>query len=297
MHDQDDRGFERRNFSLSRPFHGSEVDDELEFHFIETIENLIDKGWPPARARAEAERRFGDRRRHRRNLNDINRSLQRRHTRFAVWDAIRQNVRDAARGLRRTPGMSAAVIILLALGIGANATMFEIVDRLLLRPPDHLVDADRLRLLYSHRPTLTLPRLARTYSDVADLKGLPALEAVSAFTPRRSMTTGTGAEARRIQVQLAEASYFTTLGVRPLLGRFYVQHEDEPGAPLTAVVSAPYWQREMGGDPHVLGRVISIGKGSLRDRRRRTRRLHRRGAGGDRCVVAAAGGNRGRIRT
>ncbi len=163
-------------------------------------------GWPPERARAEAERRFGDRRRHRRNLNDINRSLQRRRTRFAVWDAMRQNVRDAARGLRRTPGMSAAVIILLALGIGANATMFEIVDRLLLRPPDHLVDADRLRLLYSQRPTLTLPRLARSYSDVADLKGLPALEAVSAFTPRRRMTTGTGAEARRIQVQMAEAS-------------------------------------------------------------------------------------------
>ena len=60
---------------------------------------------------------------------------------------------------------------------------------------------------------------------------------------------------------MAEASYFTTLGVQPLLGRFYGAREDEPGAPLTAVVSAPYWQREMGGDPRVLGRVLSIGKG------------------------------------
>ncbi len=87
-----------------------------------------------------------------------------------MWDAIRQNVRDAARGLRRTPGTAAAIIILLALGIGANATMFEIVDRLLLRPPDHVVDADRLRMVYSQRPTLSLPQFARnlTYSDVAD---------------------------------------------------------------------------------------------------------------------------------
>src|SRR5690349_3549179 len=165
-----------------------------------------------------------------------------------MWDAISQNVRDAARGLRRTPGTAAAIIILLALGIGANATMFEIVDRLLLRPPDHVVDADRLRMVYSQRPTLSLPQFARnlTYSDVVDLKTPPALEAVAAFTQRRKMTMGMGSEARKIQVQLAEASYFTTLGVHPLLGRFYRTTEDEPGAALTAVVSAPFWRRELG---------------------------------------------------
>jgi putative ABC transport system permease protein len=161
--------------------------------------------------------------------------------------------------------MAVAIVILLALGIGANATMFEIVDRLLLRAPDHLVDADRLRLIYSQRPTLSLPQFARnlTYSDVADLKHLSALESVAAFTQPRRMTLGTGADgtdARKIQAQLAEASYFTTLGVQPLLGRFYRAAEDEPGAALTAVVSAPFWQRELGGDPRALGRVIAIGK-------------------------------------
>jgi putative ABC transport system permease protein len=246
----------------SRPFHGREVDDELEFHLAETIDALIDEGWPPARARAEAERRFGDWHRHQRKLNHIGRALQRRHTRLAMWDTIRQNLRDAARGLRRTPGMAAAVIVLLALGIGANATMFEIVDRLLLRPPDHLVDADRLRMIYAQRPTLSLPQFARnmTYPDVADLEHLSTLESVAAFTQRRSMTMGTGPDARKIGVQLAEASYFPTLGVQPLIGRFYRENEDEPGAPLTAVVSAPFWQRELGGDPRALGRVLSIGK-------------------------------------
>jgi putative ABC transport system permease protein len=192
----------------------------------------------------------------------IGRTFQWRHARLAMWDPIRQTVRDAARGLRRTPGTAAAIVTLLALGIGANATMFEIVDRLLLRPPDHVVDAERLRMVYSQRPTLSLPQFARnlTYSDVADIKHLPALESAAAFTQRRRMTMGTGTEARKIQVQLAEASYFTTLGVQPLIGRFYRPAEDEPGAALTAVVSAPFWRRELGGDASALGRVFAIGK-------------------------------------
>jgi predicted permease len=151
---------------------------------------------------------------------------------------------------------------MLALGIGANATMFDIVDRLLLRPPDHLTGAEQLRLVYAQRPTLSLSRFARnlTYADVKDLDGLPALEAVSAFTEPRRMTMGEGADARKIRVQLAEASYFATLGVRPRLGRFYGATDDIVGAPLTAVVSESFWNREWGGEPRAVGRVLAIGR-------------------------------------
>ena len=88
-----------------------------------------------------------------------------------MLDTTRQNLRDAIRGLRSAPGAALAVVTLLALGIGANATMFDIIDRLLLRPPDHLVDADRLRIVYAQRPTLSLPQFARnlTYPDIDDL--------------------------------------------------------------------------------------------------------------------------------
>lgn len=184
-----------------------------------------------------------------------------------MWDTMWQNLRDAVRGLRKAPGPACAVAAMLALGIGVNATMFDIVDRLLLRPPDHLVAADRLRLVQARRATLTPARFARnlTYPDVRDLKALQGqgqgLAAVSAFTPPRRMTIGTGAEARKVRVQLAEASYFGTLGVRPRLGRFYREAEDEPGAPLTAVVSEAFWLRDLGGDPRALGRTVAIGIG------------------------------------
>ncbi len=182
---------------------------------------------------------------------------------MTIVDAMRQNLRDALRGLRRSPGVACAVIAMLALGIGANATMFEIIDRLMLRAPDHLVEADRLRLVYAQRATLSLPQFARnlTYPDVQDIKGLPALAAVSAFTQPRSLTLGTGADARKVRVQFAEASYFDTLGVRPSLGRFYNAAEDEPGAAGAAVVSDAFWHREFGGDSQILGRVLTIGSG------------------------------------
>ena len=126
-----------------------------------------------------------------------------------MWDAIRQNVRDAARGLRRTPGTAAAVIILLALGIGANATMFEIVRSVAAAAARSSWSMpDRLRMVYAQRPTLSLPQFARnlTYPDVEDLKRpARARSGVAAFTQPRRMTLGTGADARKFGVQLAEA--------------------------------------------------------------------------------------------
>jgi hypothetical protein len=89
-----------------------------------------------------------------------------------MFETVRMNLRDAVRGLRRSPGATCAIVAMLALAIGANATMFDIVDRLLLRPPDHLVDPDRLRLVYAQRSTLSLPQFARslTYPDIEDLR-------------------------------------------------------------------------------------------------------------------------------
>jgi putative ABC transport system permease protein len=180
----------------------------------------------------------------------------------AMWDSTRQHLRDAWRGLRKAAGASAAIIILLALGIGANATMFRIVDRVLLSPPRFLTDPDRLRFVYAQRPTLTMFPKNLTYSDIDDLKHLPAFDAASAYTDPVRATLGTGAEARKVRVQWAEANYFPMLGVRPLLGRFYSAAEDEPDPPtLTAVISERFWVSEFGRDPQILGRVLALDKG------------------------------------
>src|SRR5687767_13866134 len=100
------------------------------------------------------------------------------------WDVLTQNVRAAVRGIWKTPGVSAAIVITLALGIGANAMMFGVIDRLLLSPPQHIVDADQVRHLYvENTDSNGLRESGRllTYPDFEDLARLPALSMAAAY--------------------------------------------------------------------------------------------------------------------
>jgi hypothetical protein len=127
------------------------VDDELQFHFDMTMRDLVNSGLTPDEARREATRRFGDVQRTRERLATIDRSRLGHERRMDWWNAFAQDVRYAARGLRLKPGFTIAVVVTLGLGIGANATMFGIVDRLLFRPPAYLIAPDRAARLYFAR--------------------------------------------------------------------------------------------------------------------------------------------------
>jgi predicted permease len=182
-----------------------------------------------------------------------------------MWDLLTPNLRAAVLGIWKTPGVSAAILITLALGIGANATMFGVIDRLLLSPPQHIIDADQVRHLYIERTGgngLRSPGRVLTYPDFNDIEHLPAFASIAAYSAGLpKWTMGTGAEARRVRIQQASASLFPTLGVRPLRGRFYGADEDKAGVPLTAVLSEEFWTRELGRDPHAIGRVIQLNRG------------------------------------
>ncbi|MDA8021327.1 MAG: ABC transporter permease, partial [Thermoanaerobaculia bacterium] len=238
----------------------AELDAELKFHFARTVESLVEQGWRPGDAQIEAERRFGDIASYRRELGRLGRSRVRHRRLRGILDVVRQDLTFAARGLRRAPGFSVLVIFTLALGIGANAAMFGVVDRLFLSPPRHLSQPEDLRLLFLQRMGLEGRSRARflTYPDYQDLRSLPAVESAAAYDWPHPWTLGTGDAASKVTVQMATASFFPTLGVNPALGRFYSEAEDQPGAALTAVLSDSFWQRAFGRDPAVLGKVLHL---------------------------------------
>jgi len=177
-----------------------------------------------------------------------------------------QDLRYALRTFARSPGLVAAAVICLALGIGANATIFGVVDTLLFRPPPHVQNPARVVRLYfrhhsSHFGSMTssttgYPMYALIRDSARDF------DAVAAYTYSQNASLGRGADARRVAVVLATASYFPLLGVRPALGRFYSVDEDRLGGPTVAVLGYGFWRSAFGGDSSILGRRLQLGRGS-----------------------------------
>jgi predicted permease len=174
---------------------------------------------------------------------------------------IRQSVASVVRTARRYPGFTAAVIVTLGLGIGANATMYGIIDRLLLRAPDHIVEPHAVRRLFLNRPYPPtgemIAQQAFAYPDYADLKAHTGMS-VAAYAYEGERTIGSGEAATRVVTALASAELFPLLGVQPRLGRFYTDEESAIGAPLTAVISEGYWRSLYGADADILSRSVEV---------------------------------------
>ena len=176
---------------------------------------------------------------------------------------IRQDISYALRQLRRSPGFTAAVVLTLALGIGANSVMLGVVDTLLLSPPPGVTDADRLRRVYvAESRAGSAPASALSVPDYEALRdGTPSFEGVAAYT-RSEVTVGRGREAHPVQASLVTGEYFALLGVRPALGRLFSPEEARAGGARVAVLGHGYWQRHFGGDSAVVGRTLRVGQGS-----------------------------------
>ncbi len=256
----------RRIFRLDsiRPDAASELEDELAFHFEQTVAGLRSSGMSEAQARAEAKRRFGSEDAYRRALKRINGKSGRHREEVGVVDIMLGNLKFAVRGIRRAPGFAAAVVLILSLGIGANAVMFGVIDRLLLSPPQHVRDADAVRHVYLQRKGYNNEvEVGRTltYPDYVDLQAAETFSWVAAYTDPMPLTMGRGAEAERVRAVMASSTLFPLLGPAPALGRFFNADEDALGAGPAVVLSEEFWARRFGSDPEILGRMLDIGGG------------------------------------
>ena len=220
----------RRLFRLGlvRPQVRRDLDDELGFHFEEAIRDLMSRGLTTTQAREKVTARFGDERAYRHTLERIDDGRVRMGERSELMDSIARTLVFAFRGVRRAPGFTASVVVILALGIGANAVMFGVVDRLLLSPPQHVVDAHEVRLLHVRREVFNgETRVGQTiaYPDYRDFFSVDAFAGVAAYTHTLEMTVGRAEAASQAPVVRASASLFPLLGAqnprrRPREGRY-----------------------------------------------------------------------------
>jgi hypothetical protein len=238
-----------------------DVGTEVSLHLQLRVEQLVRRGLTEHDARREAERRFGPIERAVPALEVIAHRRDRRMT-FRDWlDSVAQDVRYALRGLRREPAFAAFAVLTLALGIGANAAVFGVVDRLLLRGPDHVADAGRLV-----RVTTTVQRSSggeATFSSSGyvmydNLRNATSFEGVAAYSPG-SFSLGRGRDARTVRGAAATAGFFHLLGVRPVRGRFFDETEDNTASPSkVAVLGEVLWRTQFGGDESILGQTITL---------------------------------------
>ena len=240
-----------------------EVDAELEFHFEAETARLVALGMRPDAARQEARRRFGDLRFTREVLVSIDKQRRGRQRRVGWVEDLLQDLGYALRGLRRQPGFAALVVVTLGLGIGANTTMFGIVDRLLLRPPAFLADPATTSRLFTRRSQQGSPDLFDnniSYKRYLELReGGRSVESAAFFVDRERVV-GTGDNARQLPVSLVSASFWPFFSMRPALGRFFTAAEDvTPDGATVAVLGYGLWQSRYGGDPGVLGKQLYIG--------------------------------------
>jgi predicted permease len=235
-----------------------EVAQELEFHVDMRARELIAKGMSPERARAWALARF-------KGLGEVERECRRiarlrdRRLRALEWlEELRQDLHFALRQMRRAPLMTALLVLMLGLGIGANTAMFSVVNAVLLKPLPY-PEPDRLVRLYERTPqgdrfSVSAPNFLDFRRDNQTLAGLAAVS----FPVRQFSSIGDGRPAQFRGTECT-ASLFDVLGVRPLLGRTFRPDEDRPRTPARVMmISERLWRSRFGSDPGIVGRVLDL---------------------------------------
>jgi len=240
-----------------------DLDRELRSDLELEEEEQREKGVPPEEATYAAHRAFG------------NESLIKEQTREAwgwTWlEQLLQDARYALRQLRKTPGFTATAVLTLALGIGANAAIFTLVDAFMMR---NLPVTDPKTLVrlgdtsdccvnggaiengdYSLFSTENYERL-RKY--VPEFEQLAAMQAGFAYRPVAARRDQTQENARSVMGEFVSGNYFETFGLKPAAGRLLTGSDDVKGAPMVAVMSYAAWQRDYAADQAVIGSTFWI---------------------------------------
>ena len=172
-------------------------------------------------------------------------------------DALTQDLKYAVRSLAKAPVATAAAVLCLALGLGATATMFTVVDHVLLQPLP-FGDPDRLVNIWSTQLEQGRRRTSVSYRDFVDWRGeLRSIESMAGVSTR-SLTFSDTDEPERVSGAAISAGLFRMLGIQPALGRDFTPNDDAPGAAGVVILSDELWRRRYNADPTIVGRATTL---------------------------------------
>jgi predicted permease len=235
----------RRLFQRRKLEH--QLDRELQFHLEQQVRDYVQSGMSEADARRKAVIGFG-------GLETIKEDCREIRT-ISFLETTVQDVRYAARSLRRGLVFSTVVVLSLALGIGANTAIFSLIDAVMWRM---LPVKDPENLLYVGRTEDGVPQTGFTYRQYRALKETQALE-VAGYSAQRASVTIDGNLEPSADVHLVSGNYFSLLGVNAIAGRTFTNDDDRiPNGHALVVLSHGYWTRRFDRDPSVIGKVISL---------------------------------------
>ncbi|HVZ47632.1 MAG TPA: ABC transporter permease [Gemmatimonadaceae bacterium] len=250
----DDRDYRPEFKRPGRP--DGEVDAEFQFHLEARIRALVEQGWEPAAARTEALRRFGD-------IDDARRYCEqtdkRRMTRMLRMEYGREFLQDlayAARSLRKAPAFTFFAVLTLALGIGANTSIFSVVRGILLRPMPFAAP-EQLVTLWASSGGRSFPYFSPL--NLTDIRAQNhTLSAVAFYGSDDGVLTGRG-DPVRLQAADINADMFQVLGVRPIAGRItFTAGEDTENGANAVLLNESLWRTRFGGDTSIVGTSITL---------------------------------------
>jgi predicted permease len=233
-----------------RPALARQFAEEMSAHMAALEADLIKRGVSPAEAKQAATREFG-------NVLQIQEDL-RTQAGFRFWDEFSGDVKNAWRSIRRRPSLAISVVGILALGLGAAATIHGLLDAVYLQP----LPVPRPTELYAvvNADVARQSRLSR--NSAARLEELLPAHSVAAYSGLNRCAVQFGTEpAVRVNVRLVNGNFFSALGLPPTVGRGFTPEDDVPGRPAhVAVLSAAWAVKNFGSVEAVIGREVTVNR-------------------------------------
>ncbi|WP_415907237.1 ABC transporter permease [Oleiharenicola sp. Vm1] len=232
-----------------RPKLEADMAEEMRIHLEMQTERLRASGVAPDEARYAAQRQFG-------NVASLQERV--RAQRGGLWlDHLGKDLRQALRGLGRSPGFAVTAVLTLGICLGANIAIFAVVDAVLLRPLP-FPNADRLVTMFNSYPKAGVDRDGSSITNYYERRGQIEAFASLALYRAGSAIVGQNGATQHEQVLFVTPEFFSTLGSEPVRGRTFTEAETTPDADDVVILTDAYWRQRCNADPAVLGRELRV---------------------------------------